>query len=793
MWLAALYVSGREWLIPVVLCFGAALVLLLWSYLRSPGPRWVRVTGFTLKALGFALLLLCLLNPQWISQRARPGENLFLVLIDESRSMAVRARGENLSRGEQLLIALREPAWQNRLEESFQVRRYGSASQLLSRDRFEGIRFDGRTSGLNHALRTLRERYRGRPVAGILLASDGLPTDQPLEAADFATLPAVYPILFSAQEPERDLAIRRVTTSQTAFEDAPVTLQVEASSTGFNGRPVSAQVIEVPASNVASNAGGRQNIPAQVQKAVRDGGPIPFRFEIRPPASGTFFYEVRVSEESTGATNAQPGEATLENNRRMVVLHRGQGPYRILYVGGRPNWEFKFLNRALLGEPEIQLVGLIRVARREAKFDFKGRAGESSNPLFRGFDRKTEATERYDQPVMVRLNTRDEQELQGGFPRTTAELYGYHAIILDDVEADFFTRDQLTLLQQYVSERGGGLLMLGGPDAYQHGNYAHTPMAEMLPVYLDSQENHAPGAWKFSLTREGWLQPWVRLRPLEAEDQTRIAAMPAFQVLNRARQTKPGASVLATVKSADGTEFPALAAQRFGYGRVGALMIGDLWRWSLYEDKGDAAKAWRQTARWLVADVPERTAVAAIPATENPGGSSDLLTLQVRARDENFKPLENAQVTVLLQPRGFGLSNAPSLRLTAEASAMEPGLYEALYSPGTNEAFQITATVTNASGASAGWAENGWASAQDASELRELRPDNAFLQRLARQTGGEMVPLRSLAAFAEKLPDRAAPVSESVATPLWHRSLIFLLALVFLAGEWGLRRWKGLA
>jgi len=81
------------------------------------------------------------------------------------------------------------------------------------------------------------------------------------------------------------------------------------------------------------------------------------------------------------------------------VVDRGQGPYRILYVGGRPNWEFKFLNRAVAADEQLQLPALVRIARREPKFDFRTHAGDQSNPLYRGFDNKPkEEAERYDQP-----------------------------------------------------------------------------------------------------------------------------------------------------------------------------------------------------------------------------------------------------------------------------------------------------------------------------------------------------------------------------------------------------------
>ena len=108
-----------------------------------------------------------------------------------------------------------------------------------------------------------------------------------------------------------------------------------------------------------------------------------------------------------------------------MVVDRGEGPYRVLYVSGRANWEFKFLKRALDDDDEVALVGLVRIAKKEPKFTFKGRTGESSNPLFRGFKNADQDTEEYDKPVLIRLNTRDAEELKGGFPTTAEELFEY--------------------------------------------------------------------------------------------------------------------------------------------------------------------------------------------------------------------------------------------------------------------------------------------------------------------------------------------------------------------------------
>src|SRR4029434_606496 len=356
------------------------------------------------------------------------------------------------------------------------------------------------------------------------------------------------------------------------------------------------------------------------------------RFQIRPEKTGVIFYRLNVS-----AKKHPEDEATFANNETVVTVDRGSGKQRILYVSGRPNWEYKFLSRALAADDQIQLVGLIRIAKREPKFEFRGRAGESSNPLFRGFDKKSEETERYDQPVLVRLNTRDEFELRGGFPKLAEDLYAYHAVILDDLEAEFFTPDQMTLLQKFISERGGGFLMLGGAESFQQGKFHRTPIGDLLPVYLDQPpEAKATSELRLSLTREGWLQPWARLRNNESDEKTRLGEMPPFQVLNRVRGIKPGASVIAEVSDGRGNQQPAVVVQRFGNGRSAALTIGDVWHWGLHDEAmhRDMDKAWRQVVRWLVAGVPERID----PQTEQKRGEPNQpVVLQVRVRDPKFQ------------------------------------------------------------------------------------------------------------------------------------------------------------
>jgi len=621
----------------------------------------------------------------------------------------------------------------------------------------------------------------------VLLFTDGNATDIRESLPDMNGLPPVYPVVIGQPGGARDVFIRQVHVSQTAFEDAPVAAQANVGVSGLAGRRVTAELLD---------ASGK-TLEEHTLRAGRHSEALPFRFQWRPEKPGLSFYRLRVglSEEIRSTNTTSPNEATLANNSTVLAVNRGRGPYRILYVAGRPNWEFKFLNRAEQEDDQVQLVALIRVAPREPKFDFRGRAGETSNPLYRGFSNQSaEEVERYDQPVLIRLNTRNELELRGGFPHKPEDLYGYEAVILDDIEAAFFAPDQATLLQQFVSERGGGLLMLGGMECFRQGRYQRTPIGDMLPVYLDrADETKPPANLRLNLSREGWLQAWARLRDNEADERTRLQGMPAFEVFNPITGVKPAASVIVSASDENGKQYPALVTQRFGRGRTAALMVGDVWRWGMQnpDARADMEKSWRQLMRWLVADVPKRVELAVEPSTDEAGGA---VKLRARARDEKFLPLDDVTVSIEIKPV---LSDATgvttnAIRLRAEPALDEPGVYETVYVPRYTGGYSATAHVTNTVGVEVGQAEAGWSTDPAAEEFRSVEPNTVLLESIAQRTGGEVIPATKLNDLARALPTRRSPVMEAWTTPAWHTPVLFGFALACLVAEWGLRRWKGM-
>lgn len=742
--------------------------LLIAGYVRSPLRGWRRPAALLCKLTALALLALCLLDPMWTRSQPKKGENEVVVLVDTSASLdfAESAGGETRARQVQAALAAGggDAAWITALGEDFRLRLMTGGAQTKSVPHFRGLTFDGTRSDFCRTLATLCSG--GTNLAAVVVVSDGNATDAAAWKAEAEGAP-VFTVLAGKKAPQSDLSIDEATVATSPFEDAPITITTRVSG---NGKGVLTALDEegkmIASEKVTLSGGSAQTV----------------RLKLPVAKSGVSFQRLELKGEDIK-------ESTLANNTRLLAADRGAGPYRVLYVTGRPNWEYKFLRRAIAGDDDIQMPALVRIAKREPKFEWRGRAGESVNPLFRGFGAKEgEEALRYDQPVLIRLGTKDAKELSDGFPKAAEDLFAeYRAIILDDIEAQFFTREQMNLIERFVSERGGAVMMLGGQESFRAGGYDNTPIGRMLPVYLD-QTTSAPaiGDARFNLTREGWLESWMRLRTDRDEDEKRLAGMTAFHSVNPAFAIKPGASILATVSDAENS-YPAIAVQRFGEGRVGSMLIGDLWRWGLSDADAhkDMDRLWRQLMRWLVVDVNDAITFAA----ETEADDHERVKLAVRVRDRAFKANSDAIVKIeVTQPDGS------KSQLFAEPSLKEAGLFETEFFSSTPGNYRAMATVEDAEKRTAlGGKAVGWTYDPMAREFASLAPNRDLMKRIAGETGGEMIELADIAKLPEMLKNIRVPVEVTLATPLWHSPWIFAAILLLLLGEWMLRRKGGMA
>src|SRR5207237_8363574 len=116
--------------------------------------------------------------------------------------------------------------------------------------------------------------------------------------------------------------------------------------------------------------------------------------------------------------------------------------------------------------------------------------------------------------------------------------------------------------------------------------------------------------------------------------------------------------------------------------------------------KPDLDKAWRQTARWLIADVPQPVEAETRRSSATPAGGVEIV---VRARDKQFEPLDNAEVKLKITT-----PDKREIEMVAEASEKAPGTYSALFAPRIGGAYRATVSVTAADGSELGNRAHGW-------------------------------------------------------------------------------------
>ena len=786
--------GNANWFYAVAALAALLALFTLLSYRRSAMPLGLKCAAIALRVVGISLLLICLLEPLGSLQRPKSQANVFAVLVDNSQSMGILMQEAVKSGRPELEESFGDQAdWQRKLSDDFRMRRYVFDSAIEPVDTFTGRKSIGNESALFQSLQSLRDRYQGQPLAGVLLFTDGNATDRkPDDGLSKLGFP-IYPVLLGNSVNQRDVSIAETTTRQSDFETSPVTIHASITHNGFPGEAVTVDLLD------SSN----KILQSQSIKLKDDREPVPVEFRFKPEKSGVQGFQVVARRDEMKVVNSLPDsndnsvEVTLGNNRRFQVVDRGRGPYRILYLAGRPNWEFKFLRRAMDEDAEIRLTSLIRIARKEPKFSFRDSRVDSANPLFSGFeDILDEEKAKFDEPVFARIGVTEANQLQKGFPKDAEELFEYSAVILDDLEHEFLTQDQQSLLRQFVTIRGGGLLVLGGQESMRGKGFSDSVLSQLLPIYaVDGAANAAENVLdgesqtmvRYQLSREGWLQPFLRLADNEVAERERMERMPSFQVLNRLSKVKPGASVLAEA-TVDGKDaVPVFISQRFGKGKTATFMIGDMWRWAMHHEGTGSSplfQAWRQMIRWMIADVPK---AIQMQLGESRGGSK-VANLFVQVKGTDFKSVDNAVVKITVNSPG-----GKTIVVDAEASARTAGQYDGIYVTEEEGVYSANADVTAPDGTKLGTAQLGWVYQPSAAEFQKLGENGDSLQSIADESGGTLVKWSDLDSFVSNVPATRVSVTETKIYPLWHQGWVLLSALACICFEWGLRRRYGMA
>jgi len=119
-------------------------------------------------------------------------------------------------------------------------------------------------------------------------------------------------------------------------------------------------------------------------------------------------------------------------------------------------------------------------------------------------------------------------------PTGLASLSQYSSIMLVNVSATELSEDRMNLLQIYVRDLGGGLVAVGGPNAYGVGGYYQTPLEETLPVEMRirDQQRVPTLTMLFVLDRSGSMEMASGPRGFTNLELAKEAILRSFSLLN---------------------------------------------------------------------------------------------------------------------------------------------------------------------------------------------------------------------------------------------------------------------
>jgi uncharacterized membrane protein len=727
----------------------AAAALITYRGITNEGPVRERLVLVLLRLAALGVLMVCLFRPTLVLRAAVPQQNFLGIVLDDSRSMTIADR-DGVPRTDFIQKELGdEGALHKALSDRFVLRHFRFSTTA---DRLNGVadlKYAGTSSRLAPALERARDELAGLPLAGLVLVTDGADTsdealDESIAALKARSIP-VFTVGLGRESFERDVQIARVETPRSTLKGTSLAVDVVISQTGYagdtvqlqvedDGRIVSSQDVKLPADGDAATV--RVNFTAD------SAGPRAFRFKIP----------------------AQRDEQVTQNNNRDALVEVLDRVEKALYIEGEPRPEYKFIGRAVEDDKNVQVVRLLRTA----------------------------------QDKYYRQGVDGGEELVGGFPKTRDELFQYRALILGSVEAASFTPEQLRMLADFVSKRGGGLLMLGGRRSFAEGGWAGTPVAEVLPIEFDAETASRGNAPEYFThlnvkpTRAGTNYPVTQLAGNEQESSARWNDMPTVSAVNVVRTAKRGATVLLTGATEDRREQIVLAFQRYGRGKALAFPIQDSWLWQMDApvavDDMTHETFWRRMVRWLVDGVPKHVGISTAVDRVDPG---EPIKLTAEVVDPAFAEVNDAQVIAEIRAPSGKVSEAK-----LEWTVTRDGEYRGSFVPEEVGTYEVKAKATRFKdgapqdlGSSTIHAR---ASAGDG-EYFDAAMRRSLLTRISEETGGRFFA----GADAKSLPEAISYTGRGVTVieerDLWDMPILLMLLLAIIAAEWGYRRVRGLA
>mgnify|MGYP001277724830 FL=1 len=541
------------------------------------------------------------------------------------------------------------------------------------------------------------------------------------------------------------------------------------------------------------------------QKVQLGGGRIsliPITF--KPKVVGRHKFRVVIE-----GVKGQASEKLLESEHTVDVIDRN---IRVLYIDV-PRDERKILGHWIARDPIIDMGGLVKLPKEG----------------------------------WYAMGQMRHKNLGKALPDLEAELHDYDVVILGDVARGDFRgggsdETSMAWLADFVMQRGGGLITLGGRNVYSAGNYQDSALGVLLPFEVPRMdETQVTGKFNVIPTPVGYSHPGLRLEPDPEGNKRAWLELPKVEGCNRVGDLKPGSQMLATVETEEGS-LPSMAYQKIGRGNVLALTIDTTWRWEFQRPRGSEAdgvaegtdyfrRFWGNAIRMVAPDPRLQPERPQIDRREKRAEVGQSVNLKTRLVDKVFNPIRNADLVARITSPG-----GKEIALYPADSQSNPGIYEykfeideaglwevrtihkekevlaAIAKAKTDlekaearakedlsveasgkEPFYVTDAKRKLLDQEARIAKESILAIDSVSEFVDTRTQPEAMASLAASTGGKAFDSSKIESLVESLASLSRNVSKSYVSPLWNLPATMILFILLVCIDCWLRKRRGCA
>ena len=515
---------------------------------------------------------------------------------------------------------------------------------------------------LGSAIQYIVSKERGGPIAGIAVMTDGrnnggVEPSRAIAAAANAGIP-IFPIGIGSSSVPRNVVVADVNAPPRVFPSDKFQVKGIVKSFGLSGQSVRVTLVSIDEKEQEA-----ETIEDETTiRLLDDGQAVSVEFSVQQQEQGKRRYIIRA--------DAVEGDLDQRDNQRSAMVEIVERQTKVLLIAGGPNREFRFLRNQLYRDKDI----LLHVWLQSS---------------ISGADQEAD--------VLV-------QE----FPNTREDLFFFDCIVAFDPDWRALSKEQSELLERWVAEQAGGLIVVAGPvntpewTRRPRGDETIDKLRRLYPVSFYSQGSAqlklgrfgGDQAFQLDFSREGRAAEFLWLGDSATDSQSNWGQFEGVFGYYAVNEPKPGADILANfadpATSIDDTLPIYLASHFYGAGRVFFQASSEMWRIRRIEVE-HFQDYYTKLIRWVSQGRLLRDSTRGVLlADRDRCWMGDQVVVQAILRDAQDQPLMMRSIDATIKrPNG----TTQKLKLTPTENAVRPGTFNGQFTTGSEGEYRVSLPV----------------------------------------------------------------------------------------------------